>query len=71
MINTNFNIGFEINRERLYDLLLDKINIINFKFEPLHHAGVHLKFNNISVFIFEKGSIIIIVNDMSKIIKTY
>jgi hypothetical protein len=43
MINTNFNIGFEINRERLYNLLIENFDSKNFKFENLTHAPVFIK----------------------------
>ena len=64
MINTNFNILFQINRERLHQLLKD----IGFDvtFDPIIHACVNIKFqapntNNkmISIFVFESGSITI------------
>ena len=68
MINTNFNIGYTINRDKLYKLLIQNFDSSRFKFENLIHAGVYIRFDNINIFIFEKGSIIIIVNDIEKII---
>jgi len=62
MINSNFDIGFQVNREKLYKILLDeKINCV---FEPIIHACVNIKFNyknkeKISIFVFESGAIII------------
>jgi TATA-box binding protein (TBP) (component of TFIID and TFIIIB) len=62
MINSNFKIGFEINREELYNILLD--DFIECSFEPIVHACVSVKYNykdekKISIFIFESGSVII------------
>ena len=62
MINSNFHIGFLINRENLY-ALLTKAGI-RCTFEPCIHACVNIKFNyknkdTISIFVFESGSIII------------
>lgn len=62
MINSNFNVGFKIDRERLYLLLL-KQNV-ECRYEPCVHACVNMKYNysdteKISIFIFESGSIII------------
>lgn len=67
MINSGFLIGFEVNRENLYNYLLK--NKIECKYEPSIHAGVNVKFhpsNNgeatdkkVSIFIFESGNIII------------
>lgn len=62
MINSNFRVGFLINRETLYSLLT-KMEI-RCTFEPCIHACVNIKFNyknkdTISIFVFESGSIII------------
>jgi len=62
LINTNFTIGFQINREKLYKLLLRKR--IECTYEPCVHACVNIKFmsgngTKISIFVFESGSIII------------
>ena len=61
MINSNFQIGFEINRDKLFELLL-KDNI-KCTYDPNIHACVNIKYNNndkiISIFIFESGAIII------------
>jgi len=63
MINTNFNMDFQINREKLYQLLKDDgYDVI---FDPITHACVNIKYqiNNkkkiISIFVFESGSITI------------
>ena len=62
MINSGFYIGFEINREKLYEILLrENIDCI---FEPIVHACVNIKYNyknleRISIFVFETGNIII------------
>ncbi len=65
MINSGFEIGYEINRENLYNALL--IKKIECKFEPSIHAGVNIKFipsdnkkdKKVSIFVFESGNIII------------
>ena len=65
MINSGFEIGYEINRENLYNALLNKK--IECKFEPSIHAGVNIKFvpsdskldKKVSIFVFESGNIII------------
>ena len=75
MINTNFNVGFQINREKLYHLLIDDDELDVF-FDPIIHACVNIKYtikNNVtniknisdnanktvSIFVFESGSITI------------
>jgi len=77
MINTNFNILFQINRERLYQLLKDEgFNVI---FDPITHACVNIKYqihNNpkkeISIFVFESGSITIAgSNSYYQVLETY
>jgi TATA-box binding protein (TBP) (component of TFIID and TFIIIB) len=61
MINSNFNIPFEINRSKLYQLMLEE----NYDclYDPIKHACVNIKYEHpdksISIFVFEKGSIII------------
>lgn len=63
LINVNFKLDFNINRELLYQVLLND-NIICY-YEKCKHAGVCVKFNPpekekpISIFIFESGSIVI------------
>ncbi|QKF93950.1 TATA box-binding protein [Fadolivirus algeromassiliense] len=62
MINSNFDIGFLVNREHLFELLT-KANI-RCSYEPCTHACVNIKYNyknkeTISIFVFESGSIII------------
>lgn len=62
MINSNFDIGFEISRDNLYKLFVKKN--INCSYEPIVHACVNIKYNYknkniISVFVFESGKIII------------
>jgi TATA-box binding protein (TBP) (component of TFIID and TFIIIB) len=69
MINSNFNIGFCIDRAKLFECLyIDKIKC---KYEPIIYAGVNIKFNSadgkeISIFVFEKGSILITGADSCK-----
>jgi TATA-box binding protein (TBP) (component of TFIID and TFIIIB) len=62
MINSNFNIGFLVNRQQLYKILLKEK--IDCTFEPCVHACVNVKYNYkdskiISIFVFESGAIII------------
>lgn len=62
MINSNFDVGFKVNREMLYKILLTEKTPCNF--EPCVHACVNIKYNykdqkDISIFVFESGSIII------------
>lgn len=66
MINSNFNIDFHINREKLFNLLtIDKYDCV---YEPSRHAGVNLRYASTSsidngkptsIFVFDKGAIII------------
>ncbi len=62
MINSNFHVGFKINREKLYKILQGQG--VQCTFEPIVHACVNIKYNykdldKISVFVYESGSIII------------
>lgn len=61
MINSNFNIGFLVDRYKLYKYMT-KDNI-DATYDPIIHAGVIMRYNAgdkiISVFIFEGGSIVI------------
>jgi len=61
MINSNFNIGFKIDRPALHQVLL--LKGIECIYEPCVHACVNIKFNCggeiISIFVFESGAIII------------
>lgn len=63
MINSNFNIGFRMDREKVFRTLIeDKYDC---SYDPSRHAGVKLKYTPkgddmaVSIFIFDKGSIII------------
>jgi TATA-box binding protein (TBP) (component of TFIID and TFIIIB) len=79
MINSNYAVNMEINREKLYDILLEKK--IRCRYEPCIHACVTIKYippkdnteeKVISIFIFEKGSIIITgAKKRSHIISSY
>ena len=61
MINSNFSIGFNIDRDKLYEISLR--NKIECSFDPNKHAGVNIKYDHdektISIFVFESGAIII------------
>ena len=75
MINSNFNIGFKINRENLYNLLINAGYTCSY--DPLIHACVNCKHayatdQIISVFVFESGCIIITgANRCDQIISAY
>lgn len=76
MINTNFNIGFQINRDKLHQLLLN--DGYDASFDPIIHACVNVKFfmaelnKTISIFVFESGSITIAgSNSCYQILTTY
>ena len=76
MINTNFNIGFQINREKLYQLLIE--NGYDVSFDPIVHACVNIKYTiselnkTVSIFVFESGSITIAgSNSCEQILYTY
>lgn len=63
LINVNFKLDFELNREILYQILLNEN--IECYYEKCKHAGVCIKFTPpekekpISIFIFESGSVVI------------
>ena len=77
MINTNFNILFQINRSKLFQLLLE--NNIDVSFDPIIHACVNIKYNlinnpnkSISIFVFESGSITIAgSNSADEVLEAY
>lgn len=61
MINSNFRIPFSINLGKLYELMLGKdIECIH---DKINHSCVNIKYHHIgkkiSIFVFEKGSIVI------------
>jgi len=64
MINSNFKLNFEIDRENIYNLIKEKYQC---RFEPQIHACVNIKFpikddltgNKVSIFLFQTGSILI------------
>jgi TATA-box binding protein (TBP) (component of TFIID and TFIIIB) len=74
MINSNFNIEFCIDRNKLYNIMLQ--DLIECTYDPLIHASVDVKYNHqdkqISIFIFESGSITITgAKDCKQIKDTY
>ena len=77
MINTNFNILFQINRERLHQLLRE--DGYDVTFDPIIHACVNIKYQipntinkTISIFVFESGSITIAgSNSCQQVLDTY
>lgn len=77
MINTNFNGLYQINRNKLFQLLLD--NDIEVAFDPIIHASVNIKYRltnlptkAISLFVFESGSITIAgSNSYDEVLEAY
>jgi TATA-box binding protein (TBP) (component of TFIID and TFIIIB) len=77
MINTNFNGLYQINRNKLFQLLLDKN--IEVTFDPIIHPSVNIKYRlknfpakTISIFIFESGSITIAgSNSYDEVLEAY
>ena len=63
LINSNFNCGFYINREQLFDLLRNKYKI-NASYDPCSYPGIQCVYystkNTISYMIFRTGSILIV-----------
>jgi TATA-box binding protein (TBP) (component of TFIID and TFIIIB) len=61
MINSNFRIGFKVDREQLYQILLG--DGIECTYEPCVHACINIKYytnsDKVSIFVFESGAIII------------
>ena len=61
MVNSNFKVEFKIDRSKLYNLLISEKYIC--LFDPNSHASVDIKYEYadkpISIFVFQKGSIII------------
>lgn len=79
MINTNFNGLYQINRKKLFELLIDKG--MDVAFDEIIHASVNIKYKlqntnvpekTISIFVFESGSITIAgSNSYDEILETY
>jgi TATA-box binding protein (TBP) (component of TFIID and TFIIIB) len=75
MINSNFKVLYSIDREVLYDILLEKDILCTY--EPCIHACVNIKYKydenkKISIFVFQSGSIIITgANNVLHIIAAY
>lgn len=69
MMNCKSDVDFKINRLELFKILREMNLNMLIKFDPLRHASVSIKYNDleksdkikkeISIFIFEKGSILI------------
>jgi len=66
LINSNFKIGYDIDREKLYNILLKQG--VECRYDPILHAGVNIKYYytdknkkkyKISIFVFKSGSVII------------
>lgn len=62
MINSNFSIGFNIDRAKLFNVI-NKNKSIDGIYDPIMHAGVNIRYHSddgdVSIFIFESGSIVI------------
>lgn len=77
MINTNFNGLYQINRNKLFQLLLD--NQIEVAFDLIIHPSVNIKYRlkflpskAISIFVFESGSITIAgSNSYDEVLEAY
>lgn len=76
MINTNFNIGFQIKRDILRELMI--LNGFDASLDPNVHACVNIKYQipnlnkTVSIFVFESGSITIAGSDTcEQILYTY
>jgi len=64
LVNSNFNAGFNINRQNMYNILRSKYNI-SASYDPCSYPGIQCKYNisngkNISFMIFRTGSILIV-----------
>jgi len=62
MINSNFNMDYTVDRESLYHMLLE--DEYSCTYDPVMHACVNIKYEmgenkKASIFVFEKGTIII------------
>jgi TATA-box binding protein (TBP) (component of TFIID and TFIIIB) len=64
LINTNFKIPFQVEREIFYNILIT--NRVNCRYEPCKHACVNIKYSSstdenikASIFVFQSGHIII------------
>lgn len=74
MINSGFNIGFKINREKLYNCLI--ANKYDCTYDPTSHACVNIKHHMndkiVSIFVFDSGAIIITgANSIDHILSSY
>ncbi len=64
LINSNFNCGYFINRDKLYNILRNKYNI-NATFDPCSYPGIQCKYKfnddaHISFMVFRTGSVLIV-----------
>jgi TATA-box binding protein (TBP) (component of TFIID and TFIIIB) len=61
MINSNFNVGFKVDRDKLYNIMV--LEGVDCTFDPLNHAGIIIRYAHpdkvISIFVFESGSVVI------------
>lgn len=65
LINSDFKVGFKINRQILFKIIKDNYKHIHCEYDPDRHAGVRIyySYNNnpkcTAIFVFESGSIVI------------
>jgi len=64
LVNSNFNAGFHINRQNMYNILRTKYNI-SASYDPCSYPGIQCKYiissgKHISFMIFRTGSILIV-----------
>lgn len=64
LVNSNFNAGFHINRQNMYNILRNKYNI-SASYDPCSYPGIQCKYSisnnkNVSFMIFRTGSILIV-----------
>ena len=71
LINSNFNCGFYIDRDNLYNLLKSKYNL-NVSYDPCSYPGIQCKYIikncKLSFMIFRTGSVLIVGKCSEKIL---
>lgn len=80
LINSNFNCGYFLDRDKLYDILKEKYKL-KLSYDPCSYPGIMVKYNynkkiQISFMIFRTGSVLIVgkcskidIHEIYKIIK--
>ena len=64
MINSNFTVGFKIDRQNLYQIVKNNYKNLRCEYDPDRHAAVRIYYsnqtiNNVAIFVFESGAIVI------------